>query len=110
MEPCVLKRYVTNRFNSRISTNVYQRYRLIMRPVTGIIIILLPLAHHLDATAILSIIMALFVFCTIWESVTSLKGGAHFWEPWTDTDYPDDCHKNGTTKDETTKESEVAIA
>ncbi|KAJ6021181.1 hypothetical protein N7540_006685 [Penicillium herquei] len=68
---------------------VEKRYRLIMRPVTGIITILLPLAHHLDATAILSIIMALFVFCVIWESVTSLKSGAHFWEPWTETDYPE---------------------
>ncbi|KAJ5709742.1 hypothetical protein N7493_010033 [Penicillium malachiteum] len=68
---------------------VEKRYRLVMRPVTGIITILLPLAHHLDATAILSIIMALFVFCVIWESVTSLKSGAHFWEPWTETDYPE---------------------
>ena len=65
-----------------------------MRPITGIITILLSLAHHLGATSILSIIMALFVFCTMWESVTSLKSGAHLWEPWTDTDYPDHCHRD----------------
>ncbi|KAJ5946159.1 hypothetical protein N7454_002998 [Penicillium verhagenii] len=77
--------------------------RLMMRPITAIIIILLPLARHLGATSILSIIMALFVFCTIWESVTSLKGGAHFWEPWTETDYPDDCRRNESHIDEESK-------
>ncbi|KAJ5737090.1 uncharacterized protein N7483_002215 [Penicillium malachiteum] len=81
---------------------VEKRYRLIMRPVTGIVTILLPHAHHLDATAILSIIMVLFVFCVIWESVTSLKSGAHFWEPWTETDYPESC----TPDDHRTKELE----
>ncbi|KAJ5147914.1 hypothetical protein N7476_000573 [Penicillium atrosanguineum] len=39
--------------------------RLIMRPITGIITILIPLAHHLNATEVLSIIMALFVFCLL---------------------------------------------
>ncbi|KAJ5887699.1 hypothetical protein N7495_007740 [Penicillium taxi] len=64
--------------------------RLLMRPTTGIITILLPLAHHLGATSILSIIMALFSLCVLWESVTSLKSGAHLWEKWTDTEYPED--------------------
>ncbi|KAJ5813781.1 uncharacterized protein N7503_000531 [Penicillium pulvis] len=73
--------------------------RLIMRPITGIIVILLPLAHHLGATSILSIIMALFVLCTVWESVSSLKSGAHFWEPWTETDYPDHCHRDDFMED-----------
>ncbi|KAJ5339992.1 hypothetical protein N7452_006720 [Penicillium brevicompactum] len=63
-------------------------FRLIMRLAVGIITILLPLAHHLDATSVLSIIMALFVFTLIWETVTSLKKGACFWENWADTDYP----------------------
>lgn len=70
-----------------------------MRPITGIIVILLPLARHLGATSILSIIMALFVLCTVWESVSSLKGGAHFWEPWTDTNYPDHCHRDDFNED-----------
>lgn len=60
-----------------------------MRPVTGIIMILLPLAKHLGATSILSIIMALFVFCTFWETIMSLRKGACFWERWEDTQYPD---------------------
>lgn len=60
-----------------------------MRLAVGIITILLPLAHHLDATEVLSIIMALFMFTLIWETVTSLKKGACFWENWTDTDYPE---------------------
>lgn len=66
-----------------------QQFRLIFRPITGIIIILLPLAHHLDATEVLSIIMAFFVICVIWETVTSLKRGACFWEKWEDTEYPE---------------------
>lgn len=60
-----------------------------MRPAVGIITILLPLARGLDATSVLSIIMALFVFTLIWETVTSLKKGACFWETWTDTEYPE---------------------
>jgi hypothetical protein len=60
-----------------------------MRPITAIIIILLPLAHRLDLTALLSIIMALIVLCLVWENVTSLRRDARFWESWTDTEYPD---------------------
>ena len=60
-----------------------------MRPVTGIIMILLPLARHLGATSILSIIMALVVFCTLWETIASLRKGAYFWERWEDTQYPE---------------------
>lgn len=60
-----------------------------MRPITGVIMILLPLAHHLGATSILSIIMSLFVFCTIWETITSLRKGACFWEKWEDIQYPE---------------------
>ncbi|KAJ5595397.1 uncharacterized protein N7459_001605 [Penicillium hispanicum] len=73
--------------------------RLVMRPVTGVIMILIPLAHHLGATAVLSIIMALFVFCVIWESVTSLHSGAHLWEKWEDTDYPDQCRRDELSKE-----------
>ncbi|CRG86311.1 8-amino-7-oxononanoate synthase [Talaromyces islandicus] len=63
--------------------------RLIMRPVVGIILVLLPLAHRLNLTETLSIIMALIVFCVIWENVTSLQRGAKVWESWTETKYPE---------------------
>lgn len=66
-----------------------QPLRLIMRPITGTITILIPLAHHLNATEVLSIVMAMFVFCLVWETVASLRKGACFWEAWTDTEYPE---------------------
>ncbi|QDS76895.1 hypothetical protein FKW77_003991 [Venturia effusa] len=62
--------------------------RVIFRPITGIIICCLPLAHDLKITAILSVIMALLVFTVVWENVTSLTRGAKFWESWEGTDYP----------------------
>ncbi|KAJ5166307.1 uncharacterized protein N7482_005088 [Penicillium canariense] len=77
--------------------------RLIMRPVTGIIMVLLPLAHDLGATSVLSIVMALFVFCTLWETIASLRKGAYFWEKWEDTQYPakrptrEEHERNGET-------------
>ncbi|KAF9248595.1 hypothetical protein DTO013E5_6377 [Penicillium roqueforti] len=77
-------------------------FRLIMRPAVGIITILLPLADHLNATDVLSIIMALFVFTLIWETITSLKKGACFWETWTDTDYPEDKPEVHNAKNEGT--------
>ncbi|KAK6544218.1 hypothetical protein TWF694_000921 [Orbilia ellipsospora] len=64
--------------------------RLIFRPIIGIIIICIPLAHDLSLTVIMSIIMSLFVFCVIWENLTSLSRGAKFWESWEGTDYPKD--------------------
>lgn len=60
-----------------------------MRAIIGIIIILLPLAHDLDLTAIMSIIMALMAFCVIWENITSLMRCARFWEKWEHTRYPE---------------------
>ena len=52
--------------------------------------ILVPLAHHLGATAVLSIVMALFVFDVIWETLTSMRCGAHIWERWSETSYPEE--------------------
>ncbi|KAF3399828.1 hypothetical protein F1880_008400 [Penicillium rolfsii] len=63
--------------------------RLIMRPITGIITILIPLAHRLNATEILSMIMAIYVACLVWETVGSLDKGASFFEQWSDTDPPE---------------------
>ena len=60
-----------------------------MRPVTGTIMVLLPLARHLTETSVLSVIMGLFVFCVIWETVGSLRSGACFYEKWVDKDYPE---------------------
>jgi hypothetical protein len=67
--------------------------RLMMRPIVGLILVLLPLAHKLNLTETLSIIMALVVFCVIWENVTSLQRGAKIWESWTDTSYPEGGNK-----------------
>lgn len=67
--------------------------RLIMRPVVGLILVLLPLAHKLNLTETLSIVMALIVFCVIWENVTSLQRGAKIWEAWTETSYPEGGNK-----------------
>lgn len=63
--------------------------RMIMRPITGLIIILLGLTKDLDITSIMSIIMALIVFCLIWENVTSLHCHAGIWESWSNTKYPE---------------------
>ena len=60
-----------------------------MRLIVGIIMILLPLAHHLSLTDILSIIMSLTVFCLIWENITALRRDACIWETWKDTDPPE---------------------
>jgi hypothetical protein len=60
-----------------------------MRPISAIIIVTLPLAEDLDVTSLLSIIMALIAFTTIWESVTGLMRGACFWEKWENTKYPE---------------------
>ncbi|KAL5360096.1 bacterial low temperature requirement A protein-domain-containing protein [Aspergillus floccosus] len=63
--------------------------RIIVRPIIGLIIILLGLREGLDLTSTLSIIMALIVFCLVWENISSLHRGAHIFEPWTDTTYPE---------------------
>ncbi|OKL63241.1 hypothetical protein UA08_01337 [Talaromyces atroroseus] len=70
-----------------------KKFRLIMRPAVGLILVLLPLAKSLNLTETLSVIMALVVFCLIWENVTSLQRGAKFWEAWTDTRYPEGGNK-----------------
>jgi hypothetical protein len=70
-----------------------------MRPITGLITILLPLAHHLNATEILSIIMAMYVACLVWETVGSLKKGACFFERWSDVDYPETHQQEERPKD-----------
>ncbi|KAH8695201.1 bacterial low temperature requirement A protein-domain-containing protein [Talaromyces proteolyticus] len=68
-------------------------FRLMMRPIVGLILILLPLAHRLNLTETLSVIMALMVWIVIWENITSLQRGAKLWEPWTETKYPEGGNK-----------------
>jgi hypothetical protein len=58
------------------------------RLLAAIAIICLPLAKNLDITKILSIIMALFVFIVLWETITGLRRGSKFWENWVDTNPP----------------------
>ncbi|BDD54885.1 hypothetical protein MPDQ_008069 [Monascus purpureus] len=62
-----------------------KQYRIIMRPIVGLIIVLIPFAHRLNLTDFLSIIMSLIVFCLIWENVTSLRCDAKIWEKWENT-------------------------
>lgn len=81
-----------------------KHFRIIMRPVVGLILVLLPLAKSLNLTETLSVIMALIVFCLIWENVSSLQRGAKFWEVWRDTGYPEGGnrahkHKNAAGED-----------
>lgn len=66
-----------------------KHFRIIMRPVVGLILVFLPLAKSLNLTETLSVIMALVVLCLIWENVTSLQRGAKIWEVWRDTRYPE---------------------
>jgi hypothetical protein len=66
-----------------------KQFRIIMRPVVGLILVLLPLAKSLNLTETLSVIMALIVFCLIWENISSLQRGAKVWEVWRDTGYPE---------------------
>jgi hypothetical protein len=75
-----------------------KHFRIIMRPIVGLILVLLPLAKSLNLTETLSVVMALVVFCLIWENVTSLQKGAKIWEAWRDTGYPEGgnrAHKHG---------------
>lgn len=60
-----------------------------MRPIVGLIIVLIPFAHRLNLTDSLSVIMSLIVFCLIWENVTSLRRDAKIWEKWENTRPPE---------------------
>lgn len=58
--------------------------RIGMRPVVGIVLVLLPLtnADEFNPTKLLSTVMGLFAFVTIWETIGGLTRGAKIWEPW----------------------------
>lgn len=65
--------------------------RIGMRPVVAVVLVVLPETHHrLDATQFLAIIMALFAFLTLWETIGGLLKGATLFEPWTERDPPEE--------------------
>lgn len=67
--------------------------RIGMRLVVAIILIVLPETHdHLTTTEFMVIVMALFAFLTIWETIGGLMKGASFFEPWTGRDAPEEEH------------------
>ncbi|OJJ36984.1 hypothetical protein ASPWEDRAFT_67296 [Aspergillus wentii DTO 134E9] len=67
-----------------------KHFRIIMRPIVGIVIICLPLADgEKEVTTTMSTMMALIVFCLIWENVTSLRRDCQIWEKWENTNYPE---------------------
>jgi hypothetical protein len=44
--------------------------------------------EKLSSVALVSIIMALFVFLVLWETIGGLERGAKFWEAWEGTEPP----------------------
>lgn len=58
-------------------------FRITMRLVVAIILAVLPETHnHLDAESFMFIVMALFAFLLIWETVGGLNKTAKVFEPW----------------------------
>lgn len=65
--------------------------RIGMRLIIAIILAVLPETHdHLTATEFMVIVMSLFAFLTIWETIGGLMKGASIFEPWTGVHPPDD--------------------
>ncbi|KAM4065746.1 bacterial low temperature requirement A protein (LtrA) domain-containing protein [Hirsutella rhossiliensis] len=60
--------------------------RIGMRLVVAIILVILSATvRHLNATEFMAVVMALFAFLTLWETVGGLMKGAQLFEPWTST-------------------------
>lgn len=73
--------------------------RISMRLVVAIILVLLPLSEEkLNATQLMGIIVALFGFLVVWETVGGLLKGACFWEPWTDRHAPKEAVEPESTE------------
>ncbi|KAK2608864.1 hypothetical protein QQS21_002577 [Conoideocrella luteorostrata] len=65
--------------------------RIGMRLVIAVILAVLPETHdHLTATEFIVIVMALFAFLTIWETIGGLMKGATVFEPWSNVHPPDE--------------------
>ena len=63
--------------------------RVGMRLVVAIILMVLPESHeHLNAEEFMYVVMSLFAFLLIWETVGGLMKHAKFFEPWTGRNPP----------------------
>ncbi|KAI5457971.1 bacterial low temperature requirement A protein-domain-containing protein [Mariannaea sp. PMI_226] len=63
--------------------------RILMRLVVAIILIVLPVTHdHLDAEDFMWIVMSLFAFLLIWETIGGLSKSSAVFEPWTNRQPP----------------------
>lgn len=61
--------------------------RVSMRLIVAAITIALPATHGvLNTTEFMGIVMAMFVFLTLWETIGGLLKGARVFEPWVRTD------------------------
>ena len=79
-------------FKSKDSVNLIlpKPIRMIMRLVVGIILVCLPITsrEQLNTVQLLSIVMALFSFTVIWETLGGLLKGAKVWESWEGRNMP----------------------
>lgn len=65
--------------------------RILMRLVVAVILVVLPVTHdHLDAEDFMWIVMSLFAFLLIWETIGGLSKTSGFFEPWTNRNPPSD--------------------
>ncbi|RBR05756.1 hypothetical protein FVER53590_09493 [Fusarium verticillioides] len=66
-----------------------QTTRISMRLIIAIILVVIPESHnHLNAESFMFIIMALFAFLLIWETIGGLSRTSKFFEPWTNRNPP----------------------
>jgi low temperature requirement protein LtrA len=66
-----------------------QTTRISMRLIIAIILVVIPESHnHLNAESFMFVIMALFAFLLIWETIGGLSRTSKFFEPWTNRNPP----------------------
>lgn len=66
-----------------------KQLRVGMRLVVAVILAVLPETHdHLTTTEFMAVVMSLFAFLILWETIGGLMKGARFFEPWTDRHAP----------------------
>ena len=70
--------------------------RIGMRLVVAVILAVIPVTHdHLTATQFMVVVMSLFAFLTIWETIGGLMKGASVFEPWSGRHPPPEPVANG---------------
>lgn len=68
-----------------------QYLRVGARLVIAIVLIVMPLSHnHLGTTEFMIVVMCLFAFLLVWETVAGLSKSARVFEPWTHCHPPPD--------------------